>query len=105
MAEFKTAEQYVVEKVESLEQEIDNTKIAHAIEVGKLTHRAETAEAKLVEMCSLLNMLRDFIDVRHDSYFGNCIYFETIYGKEHPDIVAGISEYFDIHPEEDEEDE
>lgn len=100
MAEFKTAEQYVVEKVEMLERELDNAKVEHSLEVGKLMHRVEELETELHGAYDLLNMFRDFIEVRKSDYFGNCICVDNIYTREHPELVARIMEYFDIRPEE-----
>ena len=105
MAEYKTAEQYVVDKLETVEKELEDAKVQHSMEVNKLMYRLNSVEAELAEAYDLLNMLRDFIVVRKDSYFGNCIYFDTVYGKEHPEIVARLMEYYDMRPEEDEDDE
>ena len=100
MAEFKTAEQYVVEKVEMLERELDSAKIEHQQEVRDLTERLIVTQSRLDDALDLLNSLRDFIGVRSDAYFGNIIDM-SIYGKEHPEVVARILEYFDMEDEED----
>ena len=101
MAEFKTAEQYVVEKLEMLERELDNAKIEHSLEFSKM-------EKMYAEMCNkyhdasrILCALRDFLEFRKDNYFGTIINLD-IYQKEHPEIVEMLMEYFDIRPEEDE---
>lgn len=105
MAEFKTAEQYVVEKLETTERELEETKVAHALETGRHIQEFEELREELHSAYELLDMLREFVHVRTDSYWGNIISFEQIYGKEHPGIVARIMEYFDMRPaEEDDED-
>jgi hypothetical protein len=105
MAEFKTAEQYVVEKLETTERELEETKTAHALEMDRHVHEFEELREELHSAYELLDMLREFVHVRTDSYWGNIISFEQIYGKEHPEIVARIMEYYDIRPKEDEDDE
>ena len=102
MAEFKTAEQYVVDRLVMMENELDNAKIEHRMECERLTLELDTTKARLHDAFTLINIFRDFISVRKDSYFGNCIDMETIYGKHHPEEVELIVEYFDMRPEEDE---
>ena len=102
MAEFKTAEQYVVDRLVTTENELEELKITHDMEVGKLIQCIEETEQRLDDVLTLLNIFRDFISVRHDDYFGNCINVETIYGKSNPDEVELLMEYFDMRPEEDE---
>lgn len=100
MAEFKTAEQYVVDRLLTVEKELEDAKVEHSMEIGKL-------EKMYAEMCNkyhnatmILNTLRDFLVFRHDSYFGNIVDLDTIYGKEHPDTVEMIAEYFDVQTED-----
>ena len=104
MADYKTAEQYVVEKLETTEMELDNAKIEHKAEMEKVLKDLAELNVELNSAYELLNMFRDFITVRKSDYFGNCIDLNTIYEKEHTEEVARIMEYFDIRPEEDEED-
>ena len=105
MAEFKTAEQYVVEKVEYLERELDNAKIEHSMELAKFDKALADAQEKLRDAYDLLNMLRDFIDIRKDDYWKQVVGFENIYGKENPELVERLMEYYDMYPEEDDNDE
>ena len=102
MADYKTAEQYVVEKVEYLERELDNLKIEHKIEIDEHIKEFEVLREELHDAYVLLDMLRDFIEVRNDAYFGNYIYFNNILGRENPEAVSRLMEYFDMRPEEDE---
>ena len=102
MADYKTAEQYVVEKLELVEKELEDLKITHASEVGRHIKEFDDLREELHDAYALLDSLREFIAVRYDSYFGNCVQFETIYGKEHPEAVARLMEYYDMRPEEDE---
>ncbi len=101
MAEFKTAEQYVVEKLESLEAELDLTKKVHKIAVDDYKDELEELKAELDSAYDLLNIFRDFLYVKKDNYFGNCVRMEVIYGKNHPEEVARLMEYYDMRPEED----
>ena len=102
MAEFKTAEQYVVEKLETTERELYNLRIA--VEVERDAHLKEFGELReeLHDAYALLDLFRDFLIVRKSSYFGNCVELSSpIYEKENPNTVARIMEYFDMRPEED----
>lgn len=100
MAEFKTAEQYVVEKVEMLERELEETKKAHATTLENMRVELSRTRDELSDAYDLLNMFRDFIEVRTNSYFRNTICVDNIYEKEHPELVARIMEYYDIRPDE-----
>ena len=101
MADFKTAEQYVVEKVEALEAELEDEKTAHILAVAELQKEHEKTLAELNDAYDLLNIFRDYIYVNKDNYFGNCVRMDIIYGKEHPEEVARLMEYYDIRPMED----
>lgn len=101
MAEFKTAEQYVVDRLETIEREYDNAKIQHAMEVDKLMNRLNSVEVELQETCQFLNMLRDFIRVR-EVKSGICVDTDYIFRSEHPELVARILEYYDLGHSEDE---
>lgn len=100
MAEFKTAEQYVVDRLEMLERELDNAKIEHSMEMAKMMKQYE-------EMCELyhnadriLCILRDYMTVKTDKYFGYIIYTDSIYDRDNPEVVSTILEYFDMIPED-----
>lgn len=105
MAEFKTAEQYVVDRLETVERELDNAKIEHSMECERLALELDKTKARLDDALTLINIFRDFIEVRKDAYWGNIIDVEPIYGKQHPEEVELLMEYFDMYPEEDETDE
>jgi hypothetical protein len=107
MADFKTAEQYVVEKVEYLERELDETSVAHKLEVAELNKALEEKCAELAVAYNILNAIRDRLNVRPDSYWGGVMSFETLYRKENIAAFDDILNYFDISldNEEDEEDE
>lgn len=102
MADFKTAEQYVVEKLETVEKELEDSKVEHSVEVGNLMYRLNIAESELEDVRKLLNMFRDFIRVRHDSYWGYIVDMDMVYEKQHPEMIASLMEYFDIQTKEDE---
>ena len=104
MAEFKTAEQYVVEKVEFLEQELKQKELDFNLKAVSLECQLEVTKSRLDDALGLLNMLRDFIDISKDDYWKHIVHFENIYGKENPELVARLMEYYDMYPEEDEED-
>lgn len=101
MAEFKTAEQYVVEKVESLEAELKAVEIEHKLELAKVNKELANAYQDLEEARELLDMFRDFIEVRKSDYFGKVICVDNIYEKDYPEAVADLMEYYDIRPQED----
>ena len=101
MAEFKTAEQYVVDRLETIEREYDNAKIEHSMEIAKYEMAVDALKEELNGAYELLNMFRDFITVRPNNYFRNTICVDNIYEKEYPEIVARIMEYYDLRPEED----
>lgn len=102
MADYKTPEQYVVERLEFLEAELEAEKVAHREDVAKLKKSYEGALKDLKYAYDLLDMVRNFISVRRDNYFGNTIYMDPIYGKEHPEIVEDLMSYYDMSTEEDE---
>ena len=104
MADFKTAEQYVVEKVEYLETELDRVRLTSKLALEEANGEIDKLRAELVDAYDLLNIFRDFISVRNDSYFGNTIDVDVIYGKHHPEEVALLMEYYDMRPEEENED-
>lgn len=99
MADFKTAEQYVVDRLEATEKELEDLKVAHALETGRHIKEFEDLRGQLEDAYELLDMLRDFIEVRHDTYFGNYISMDNIYSKENPEAVARLMEYYDMRPE------
>ena len=103
MAEFKTAEQYVVDRLETTERELEDLKIEYGQEMAKAEKAYKSMCEKYHDAVQILNDLRDFLDVRYDSYFGNCVHLEIIHGKEHPELVARLVEYFDMQTEEDNE--
>lgn len=104
MAEFKTAEQYVVEKVEMLERELDQAQLTHEAEMKKVCKALDSTKAELASAYELLNIFRDIITVRKDNYWHHVIGFDNIYGKEHPEEVARIMEYYDIQLDEEDDD-
>lgn len=106
MADFKTAEQYVVEKVEYLERELDNVQIEHQAEIARLKKDLEEKCAELAVVHDILNTIRDRLNVRPDSYWEGVIDFDTMYRKYNPQAFDAILNYFDIYfdNEEDEGD-
>lgn len=106
MADFKTAEQYVVEKVECLERELEEIKAAHKLEVAELKKDLNEKCAELAVAYDIINAIRDRLTVRPDAYFGGIIDFEAVYRKENPKAFDAILNYFDISldNEEDEAD-
>jgi hypothetical protein len=100
MADYKTAEQYVVEKLEEVEQDLKDTKLLHDREMTEVRHELDRTRGELDDAYTLLNMFRDFIDVRRDSHSGIFIFVDEIYANEHPEEVALLMEYFDLRPED-----
>jgi hypothetical protein len=103
MADYKNAEQYVVEKLEAVEAELEKLKIDHSLEIGRHIKEFEDLREELNDAYELLDALRDFFRVGYTSYFGNYISMDIIYGKEYPEVVARLMEYYDMRPEEGEE--
>ena len=103
MAEFKTAEQYVVARCEDLELKLEDTERKYKKELQEMANNYDRVKAELCDAYDLLGMLRDFIRVRYDNYFGNYISFENIYSRENPEAVARLMEYFDMRPDEEDE--
>ena len=90
--------------METLEREREEIELRHSAEVAALKISLEAKREELVDAYELLNMFREFVHIRTDDYWGNIISIEQIYGREHPEIVARIMEYFDLRTKEDEED-
>ena len=105
MADYKTAEQYVVEKLEEVEQELKDTKLLHDRQMAEISNELRKTQEELNDAYTLLNMFRNFIELRKNYSLGNYISVDNIYGKEHPEEVALLMEYFCLRPEEDNDDE
>ena len=103
MADFKTAEQYVVEKLETLEREREEIELQHNAEIMELKISLEAVKTELEDAYELLNRLRNFVHVRTNDYWGTIVNIEQIYSKEHPEVVARLMEYYDIRPDEEDE--
>lgn len=103
MAEFKTAEQYVVARCEELERKLEETEAKYKKELLELAKHSDQVKAELCEAYDLLGMLRDHIVIRNSCY-GRAIHVETIYETEHWETVEAFADYFDLKLEEDEED-
>lgn len=102
MAEFKTAEQYVVDRLEATERELQGVKEDYEAEIARNTNLTKALKEELDGAYELLNIFRDYLYCSKDAYWGNIIRVENIYGKEHPEEVARLMEYFDMRPEEEE---
>lgn len=102
MAKFKTAEQYVVEKLESVEADLERAKLIYEADLECKQEKIDQCHCELDQAYTLLNYFREFLTIRHSDYFGTSIDLSTIHSKEHPEAVARIMEYFDLRLEEDE---
>ena len=105
MAEFKTAEQYVVARLEEKEAELEVVRTLHKQETAKLVSRIEKAEAELNRIYNIINSIRDSVSVKSSDYYGKYLRIECIYAQDNPEMFDFITEYFDLPNEEDEEDE
>lgn len=103
MAEFKTAEQYVVARCENLEFQLEQAEAKYKKELYELGKMYDQVKAELCEAYDLLGMLRDHIVLRNSCY-GRAIHVETIYETEHWETIEALADYFDLRIEEDEED-
>lgn len=102
MADYKTAEQYVVARCEDLELQLEATKAKYKKELCELGKMYDQVKAELCEAYDLLGMLRDHIVLRNSCY-GRAIHVETIYETEHWETIEALADYFDLRIEEDEE--
>lgn len=103
MAEYKSAEQYVVARCEELEFKLEATEAKYEKELLELAKHYDQVKAELSEAYDLLGMLRDHIHIRN-SCLGRAIHVETIYETEYPDIIGALADYYDLEPGEDDED-
>lgn len=103
MAEFKTAEQYVVAELESTKQELEKLKIEHRMSMEKLQSEYDAAQDELEAVHNTLSGLRDIITVRKDNYFGHILGFSSLYEREYPIEVQRLMSYFDLSVEVDED--
>jgi hypothetical protein len=101
MAEFKTAEQYVVARCEELERKLEVVEANHEQELRKLCEDYDRIKAELCDAYDLLNMFRDNIRVRSTCY-GRAICVDSIYETENYEVIEALMKYFDLRPEEDE---
>ena len=104
MAEFKTAEQFVVARCEELEHKLEEAEAKYKKEILEMAKNYDKVKAELCDAYDLLNMFRDHIRVRSTCY-GRAICVDSIYETEHYETIEAISEYFDLRLEEDNEDE
>jgi hypothetical protein len=104
MAEFKTAEQYVVEQLELKEAELAAVRVVHQQEMSKV--RAELAEARqeIASISEVLSFLRDHISTRKCDYSGNYLYVENLYENENSRAFEMLVDLLGISlPEEEDE--
>lgn len=105
MAEFKTAEQYVVARLEDKEAELEAVRRVNTQETAKLMSHIEKAEAELVRIYNILNSIRDSVSVKSSDYYGKYLRVENIYVQDNPDAFGFLAEFFDLPVEEEEVDE
>jgi hypothetical protein len=102
MAEFKTAEQYVVARCEELERKLEETEAKYKKEILELAKNYDKVKAELCDAYDLLNMFRDNIRVRSTCY-GRAICVDNIYETDNFETIEALSEYFDLRVEEDDD--
>lgn len=96
MAEYKTAEQYVVERLETLEREVEEKEASFKTSLGLLEKNLATAHKDLKDVCEILDMLRDYVHSHYDVYLGTVISFDNFNMGENPALVSRLTEYFDL---------
>lgn len=99
MAEFKTAEQYVVARCEELERKLEVVEANHEQELRKLCADYDRIKAELCDAYDILNMLRDNIRIRSTCY-GRAISVDNIYETDNCETIEALIEYFDLRPED-----
>lgn len=105
MAEYKTAEQYVVEKCEDLERKLEAAKIEHKFELAKVQKELEKTRAELCEVYDAINPLRDKIEMDSSATFGPYMRFTSLYKQDNPEEYKALADLFGIIiPEEEGED-
>lgn len=96
MADYKTAEQYVVERLETLERELDAKDESFKTSVGHLEKQLVAAHNDLKEVCKILDLLRDKICLYQDTNLGTIVAFDTVNKGESPTLFNALVEYFDL---------
>lgn len=102
MAEFKTAEQYVVARCEDLERKLEETEAKYEKRLRELGIEYDKTKAELCDAYDLLNMFRDHIHICSTGY-GLAIWVDRIYETENWETIEALAEYFDLRPEEDDD--
>lgn len=96
MADYKTAEQYVVERLETLERELDAKDESFKTSLGHLEKNLATAHKDLKDVCKILDLLRDVIHTNNNPYVGSIISFDNVVKGESPALFSALVEYFDL---------
>ena len=99
MADFKTAEQYVVARCEELERKLEETEAKYKKEILELAKNYDKVKAELCDAYDLLNMFRDNIHIRPTCY-GRAIFVDTVYETDNCETIEALAEYFDLIPED-----
>ena len=95
MADYKTAEQYVVERLEILERELEAKDEKYKTSLGHLEKSLAAVHIDLKDVCRILDMLRDYISI-YDSEIGRYITIDSIGRHESPELFNALVEYFDL---------
>jgi hypothetical protein len=90
MSDFKTAEQYVVEKVEELEKKLKDKEAEHIWAMAKLQTDLDKAHSELSEVYGVLALLRDNLTLGDSRLHGPYISVEEIYRKDKPDAFDDL---------------
>ena len=107
MADFKTAEQYVVEQLELKEAELTKLRTWHEMEMERNRKEMEAIRAELIEVYDALAFLRNNITLGNSHILGQHISIDEIYRKDNPDAFDDLLELLCIsvpNTEEDNED-
>lgn len=105
MADYKTAEQYVVEKCEELESKLEGIKIEHKLEMAKVQKELEKTRAELCGVYDAINPLRDKIEMAESAAYGPYMRFTYLYKQDNPEEYKALADLFGIIiPEEEGED-
>ena len=95
MADYKTAEQYVVERLEILERDLEAKDESFKTSLGHLEKCLAAAHNDLKDVCKILDMLRDYISIC-DSEIGRYITIDSISRHKSSELFNALVEYFDL---------
>lgn len=105
MAEFKTAEQYVVDRLETTERELETAKATRLAEMQKVMDDLSTARAELTEVVHCLSVIRDNLRLGSSELCGKYMTVDYIWRKDNPEQFDALLDILGIEPPDEEDEE